>query len=124
VTVKGAGDLRERVTFQRRGELSDGFGNEVTGDWADQFTVAARVQARLGGEEVVASRLAGVQPLILTVRSSSQTRQVTSGWRAYDARAGINADGEPKRLFNIRSSANVDERNAFIDFLVSEGQPG
>jgi head-tail adaptor len=101
-------------------------------DWKPKLSVtigykagiAARVQARLGGEEVVASRLAGVQPLILTVRSSSQTRQVTSGWRAYDARAGINADGEPKRLFNIRSSANVDERNAFIDFLVSEGQPG
>jgi head-tail adaptor len=124
MTVKGAGDLRERVTFQRRGELSDGFGNEQAGAWMDQFTVAARVQPRLGGEEVIAARLAGTQPLIITVRSSSDTKQVTSAWRAYDARAGLTADGEPLRLFNIRSFANVDERGAYIDFLVQEGQPG
>lgn len=124
MTVDGAGQLRQRVTFQRRGEMSDGFGNEQVGAWTTQFSVAARLQPRLGGEEVVASRLAGVQPYILTVRSSLQTRSITTAWRAYDARAGFNSAGEPKRVFNIHSAANVDEVGAFIDFLVSEGRPG
>ena len=124
MTVSGAGQLNRRVTFQRRGEIDDGYGNSITGDWTDQFSVSARVQPKLGGEEVIASRLTGVQPLIVTVRSSMQTRLVTPAWRAFDARAGKGDDGEPKRLFNILSLANVDERGAYIDFLASEGQPG
>lgn len=124
MTSRGAGQLRERVTFQRRDRTPDGYGNEVAGGWTDQFTVYARLMPRLGGEEVIAARMTGVQPYILTVRSSSLTRGVSPDWRAYDARRGIGENGEPARLFEILSIANVDEKNAYIDFLVREGLPG
>lgn len=124
MTVRGAGELRGLVIFERRAETSDGAGNEISGDWTEQFSERARIQPRLGGEEVVAARLTGVQPYIVTVRSSQRTRQVTTAWRIVDARAGVDAAGEPRRILNIASLANVDERNAYIDFLVTEGRPG
>lgn len=124
MTARGAGALRERVIFQRRGETPDGSGNEITGEWTDQFEEAARLQPRLAGEAVIAARLTGVQPYILTVRSSRRTRDVTTAWRAYDARGGVDPNGDPRRSFAIQSIANVDEKNQYIDFLVAEGQPG
>lgn len=120
MTSKGAGQLRERVTFQRRGQVPDGHGNEQTGDWTDQFSVSARLTPRLGGEEVIAARMTGVQPYILTVRMSKAIRTVDSSWRAYDARKGMGDDGDPVRGFEILSLANVDEKGAYMDFLVKE----
>lgn len=120
MTIKGAGSLRERVTFQRRTEIPDGYGNPIAGEWTDQFSVSAGLTPRLGSEDVVASRMAGVQPYILRVRMSSQTRMVTPGWRAFDARKGMGDGGEPVRSFEILSAANVDEKGQYLDFLVKE----
>ncbi len=124
MTVNSAGDLRSKVAFQRRKELvtdqekSDRYGNAL-GEWETVIECRARLQPRLGSEEVVAARLQGKQPYILTVRSSKASREVTPAWRAYDARAGMKADGvTPKRLFDIKSVSNVDERDQFLDFLV------
>lgn len=120
MTSKGAGQLRERVTFQRMDETPDGHGNESSGTWTDQFTEAARLMPRLGGEEVIAARMSGVQPYILTVRSSQRTREVTPAWRAYDTRRGMGESGMPVRLFEILSIANIDEKRQYIDLLVRE----
>lgn len=124
MTSKGAGQLRERVTFQRRDETPDAYGNPIAGDWTDQFSEPARLTPRLGGEEVIAARMTGVQPYILTVRSSARTRGLTPAWRAYDARKGMGDTGEPVREFQILSIANVDEKGQYIDLLVREGAPG
>jgi head-tail adaptor len=123
MTANGAGQLREKVTFQRRDESPDGHGNEL-GGWTDQFSEPCRLTPRLGGEEVIAARMSGVQPYIMTVRSSRRTRSVSAGWRAFDTRKGTGENGEPERLFEILSIADVDEKNAYIDFLVREGVPG
>lgn len=109
----GAGQLRERVTFARRpSPSSDEYGNPVTADFADQFTVAARVRYLVGGEAVQASRLEGRQPIVVSVRSSSLTRPVTADWRARNTRTG--------EIWNIRS-VTPSENRAWIDFLCEAG---
>lgn len=120
MTRRGGGQLRERVTFQRRAQVPDGHGNEEAGDWTDQFSVSARLTPRLGGEDVIAARMTGVQPYILTVRVSGAVRTVDSSWRAYDARKGMGEQGDPVRSFEILSAANIDEKGAYMDFLVKE----
>jgi len=107
------------VTFQRRVEFDDGFGG-TRGEWQDQFTVPARLKARLGTESVIAARLQGTQPYTMVIRSSQQSRAITPAWRVYDARAGIGSEGVPSRLFDIKAVSNVDERNKYLDLLVVE----
>lgn len=89
-----AGSLRDRVIFQKRGLVDDGYGNEVSGDWEDQFTVAAIIAPALGREEVLAQRLQGVRPVEITVRWSSQTVRIAPEWRAVNAR-------QPEEIYNI-----------------------
>lgn len=119
----GAGSLNCLVTFQRRVSQDDGYGNPISGPWQDEFTEPARLEPRLGNETVIAARLQGTQPYTMVVRNSERTRQITPAWRAYDARAGLGADGNPKRTFNIKTVANVDERNAYLDLLVVQDEP-
>jgi len=104
----GAGDLRERVTFQQRGTASDGAGGTVT-TFTDQFTVSAQFVHLRGGESVMAARLEGVHTQVIRVRRSSDTRKAGHDWRIVDARAGTE--------FNIRDITPTDDR-AFLDFLV------
>lgn len=110
-----AGDLRERVTFQKRESISgddspqgDDYGNTL-GDFEDQFTVAADVTPRLGGEQILQSRRAGVNLVDIIVRYSSNTEQITPAWRCYDARTN--------RLYNILSDINPDKRRRYIELL-------
>jgi hypothetical protein len=42
--MPSSGQLRDRVTFQRRGTIDDGYGNEVSGPWTDVFSVAANIR--------------------------------------------------------------------------------
>ena len=112
--LPSAGRLREKVWLQVRDKVNDGYGNVESGDWETQFTAAARLTPLRGSEAVMASRLSGVQPYILGIRSGRQAREVTTAWRAVDAR-------NPKRIFNIRSVANYDEKNAWLDLMVDDG---
>lgn len=112
--MAGAGDLRERLSFERREAVDDGYGNPVSGDFVSVFVCAARIQPLKGGEGVQAARLAGTQPVVLFIRSSLQSRQVTTAWRAVDTRRGT--------VFNITSLANMDEKNAMIEILATSGE--
>ncbi|MBX5285178.1 head-tail adaptor protein [Rhizobium sp. NLR10a] len=112
--IKGAGRLRERLHFQRRQLVDDGFGNEQAGDWIIVFTTAAELKPLKGSEPVIASRLSGVQPFVIQIRSCSEARGVTTAWRAVDAR-------NPSRIFNITSMANFDEKNAYLDLMAVQG---
>lgn len=120
----GAGSLSEKLTFQEREVETDDWGTEIGFQWVDKFTTAARMQPMRGSETVIASRLAGVQPYRVTIRSTAASREIKTGWRVYDARAGadgLDAEGRPTRIFNIRSVANVDERNQWLELLVDGG---
>lgn len=118
-----SGALNRLITFQEYTEGDDGHGGVVTG-YVDRFTEPARLQPRTGTESVQASRLAGIQPYSMTIRSSERTRAVTPAWRAYGARAGLDVNGNPVRSYNIKTVVNIDERNAWLELLVVEGQAG
>src|ERR1044072_5399402 len=108
-----AGDLRERVAFERRGLVDDGYGNEVSGEFAEVFRCAARIKPARGGESIQAARLAGRQPVVITVRCSSNTRTVTTDWRVKDVRSDT--------VYNIRSIVNPDEHRAYFDMECDAG---
>lgn len=112
--MAGAGDLRGRLSFQRRLATDDGYGNPVSGEWSEQFVCAARIQPLKGGEDVQAARLAGTQPVILAIRLSAAARLVTTAWRAVDTRRGT--------IYNLTSLANMDERGAMLEILAAAGK--
>ncbi|MGM5018722.1 head-tail adaptor protein [Tardiphaga sp. 367_B4_N1_1] len=111
-----AGQLSHRVSFQKRQDINpdapDDLGN-VQSVFVEQFVVAAKVQAKFGGEAVVAARLVGQQPVTIVVRQSSQTNQIQPDWRAVDARSGTE--------YAIRSIVDPDDGGAFWEILTQTG---
>lgn len=97
-----AGQLRDVLIFEARSQVSDEYGNEVTGPWTEQFRVAARVTASPGRETVTAQRLQGINPVDVWVRWSEQTKTIQTEWRAVDAR-------DPSRVFAILSVTDPEE---------------
>ena len=116
MTVRGAHMLRERVLCQSKEPATDEFGVPVPGggQFKTRFSVRAGLKPRNGGEVVLAGRLEGVQPYILTVRQDQYTRQITTSWRLVDA-------NDPKRIFAIRSLADPDNKRQWLELLVSTG---
>lgn len=120
-----AGELTELVAFEKREDLSgnsppgDGHGN-MEGDFAEVFQQAANFLFVRGQEQVLAQRLQGVQPLVMTIRSSVQARTVTPAWRARVARAGRQL---PLNTYiNIRSIApNREDPSGLLDLLCETG---
>lgn len=107
----GAGQLYERVAFEKKGTASDGAGGTTTA-WTEQFQCRAGYIHLRGGESVMAARLEGTHSIVVRVRASSNTRLVTTDWRVKDARTSV--------VFNIRDITPIDDR-AFLDFLVQSG---
>jgi head-tail adaptor len=110
-----AGKRRQLLSFQRRSELDDGYGNVQSGDFETVFDEAAELVPLKGSEPVIAARLTGVQPYILRIPSSTAARQVTTAWRAIDKR-------DPTRFFNITSISNQDQKNRTIDIMATHGE--
>ncbi|MBY3255577.1 head-tail adaptor protein [Rhizobium laguerreae] len=109
-----AGNLRSKLHFQKRGQSDDGYGGTVVGEYSTVFTDAAEIIPRMGTETVMASRLQGVQPFTIRVRSSTQTRELDATWRALDARTTT--------VYSIVSPpTNLDQKNAYIEMLATTG---
>ena len=109
----GAGRLDRRLSFERRTEVDDGYGNTVAGDWTPQFTTAANRKWLRGGEAVMAARLESRQPVILTIRNSVAARHVGSDWRAVDARSG--------EIYNIRENPKESDDRMYLEMLAESG---
>ncbi len=114
--MTGERRLRGSVHFQSREAVDDGAGNEVSGPWVTRFTVAASFKPMRGGEQVMAARLEGLQPYVVTVRESSATREATTDWRLVDARNAA-------RIFAITAISDPDQMGAWLDILATEGAP-
>jgi hypothetical protein len=109
-----AGKMRQVVNFQRRAELDDGYGNEVSGPFETVFTDAAEFIPLKGGESVLAARLTGIQPVVVRVRSSIAARAVGPSWQIVDARSGV--------VYAITAPPmNADQKNAYLDIMVTQG---
>lgn len=108
----GAGKLRELIAFERRDPVDDGAGNEISGPWIEQCRANAELLPLRGGEAVLASRLQGKQPYLITVRWSLASSEVTPDWRAVDARSGA--------IYAIQSAV-PRERRDYIDMICVAG---
>lgn len=102
-----------RLAFQQRAAGDDGFGGTVVGDFETVFEEYAELIMRMGTESVMASRLQGVQPLTIRVRSNPSTRAVDATWRAV-------ADGVVYAI--VSPPVNVSQKNNFIDMLATIGE--
>lgn len=112
-----SGSLRGRVHFQQRQLEPDPWGGDPReGDFATVFTCAAEFIAMRGSETVIASRLQGIQPYIVRVRQSADTRAVDETWRIVDAR-------DTSRVFAIKAPpTDPNQKRAWLDFLVEQGR--
>lgn len=110
----GAGQLRHKVKFQRRGPGSND-GGVVKYDW---LSFGSPRKCRLlpvqGRETVQADRLAGVSAWELTLRQDSTTRALTTDDRVLDARAA----GKP---FAIRSILDLEGRGRWLVLTLEAG---
>ena len=109
------GAMLDRYAFQREGEP---VGAADQGEFADVFSCAAQTVYLRGGEGVQAARLQGEQPVVITIRTCTQARQVDNTWRIVDAR-------DRSRVFNITGVEQNAVDRGFIDILAKRavGQP-
>jgi hypothetical protein len=105
------------LSFQKRGDADDGFGNILpgAGDFAEAFKAYADMSPmRVGSEAVIAARLAGTQPLNVRIIASEAARTMNSAWRAVDVR-------NPLRQFNITAIVDPTGENKYLDIAMTEG---
>lgn len=107
----GAGRLSERVSFARRVEREDEYGNTVA-EWQEQFQCAAAYKHLRGGEAVMAARLENRHPVIVRIRTSTAARSVTAEWKMTDMRTGVE--------YAIKDVTHGVER-MYIDLLCMSG---
>lgn len=101
------GKMRAKVRFERLQGGRDAAGAPIQ-TWVALTTVSARVRYMRGGESVIAQRITGIQPVVVTVRGSAATRQIKLEDRGLDERTG--------KVLHIESLA-PDETGAFIEIL-------
>jgi len=113
-----AGDLRRRITLQRRLVTRDTFGQQQT-SWIDWLAaVPADIQPLTGRELLAAQAVNSETTHEITVRYHPRLANPVevAGMRAvYAAGNGV------VRFFNLLAAMNVDERNRQIVIKASEG---
>src|SRR5262245_48917669 len=101
-----AGDLRSNIGFYKRpvppvSGAEYGVPEGPRFPALPEFICSANIRPRLGGEQVLADRLAGTNAVNITVRQFSRTRRVDVSWCIKDQRTGT--------LYNIRSIIDPNE---------------
>lgn len=107
---RGSGQLIDKITFSTITEVPDphgGFELVLT-----DFTVRANIRYLRGGETVQAARLTGKQPVVVTVRRSSQTAVLTTDSQMKDARTGTE--------YQIRAIVPTEDRQ-FMEITAESG---
>lgn len=106
-----ASRLVEAVAFDTPTATSDGYGGSVEG-WTEALATRAHFRFLRGGEAVQASRLAGRQPVVVTIRRHAGSEAITTAWRMRDTRAGV--------AYNIRAIVPTDDR-MFLELTCESG---
>ena len=107
----GAGLLEQKVAFDKRAMVDDGYGNEVSGDWVEQFQARAQFMFMRGSEQVMAARLDSREPMLVRIRMSAAAREIGNDWQMRDMHGG----GKP---YNVRD-ITWDNNRAVVDILVA-----
>lgn len=111
--MPGAGQLRDRVRFERSGDIPDGGGGTVEG-WESiegLANVRGAFMPERSRERLEAGRLESAVAGTLKVRSSNASREVTAADRAI-------INGQP---YAIRSVTNPDRHNKYLEMSVERG---
>jgi head-tail adaptor len=112
--VMGAGARSVRVAFDAPVSVPNGMGGTIS-DWADVPVVRwAHVRYLLGGETVLAARLEGVQPAVVTVISDTDTRAITPEWRMRRV-----ADDAPAAVRAVKPTQDRGELEITVEFGVA-----
>jgi head-tail adaptor len=117
--VTHAGQFKRRITF--RAQAVDPTTQENAG-YADVATRDARVEPLRGQESVQAARMAGKQPVRITVRRENALEGVDNSWQAKDARTA--ADSPPVTIAWDILSAQVTEDNRWIEIEAVQRKGG
>lgn len=88
------------------------YGN-TEAEFQEVFRCRALFRFLRGGENVIAARLEGRQPVIAQVRATSQTRQVDPDWRMRDIDTGD--------VYAVRAVSEADGDRRFLDVLAEKG---
>jgi SPP1 family predicted phage head-tail adaptor len=104
------GTMRDRAAFSRLTGSEDDYGNAVEA-WADLFTVWADVRETLGKEKVAAGAIEAANTATVRIRSSTQSRGITTADRVTFRGA----------LWNIRSIIAVSNNGAMLELLCEKG---
>lgn len=104
--IMDAGRLDQRVTFQQAVMIRDPDGMLIQG-WEDRFIRWCNVRYLRGSEAVMQARLVSRAPVILTVRTSTESRTVTSEWRAVIGAV----------IFDLKEDPRSSEDGAFLEML-------
>lgn len=107
----GAGKLRDLVAFEESGEVATDGGITI-GAWTERFQRRVSIESMRGNEVIDAQRLQGVNPLMITVRASADTRSITSAWRIRHVLTGV--------YYNIRSVVPKPDRE-WIELVCQVG---
>lgn len=91
----------ESLAFDQPTTSIDVYGGVEDG-WTEVFTTRGHFRYLRGGETVQAGRLEGKQPVVVTIPTSSNARNVTPGWRMRDTQRSVN--------YNVRSVIVSDDR--------------
>lgn len=108
-----AGKLSARVAFDAPQVLQNGQGGTYQG-WAEQHTCWANLRFLRGSETALQGRLAGRQPVVVTIRSCAAAQAITAEWRMRDARTGA--------VYNLRSIVPTDDR-MYLELTAESGVP-
>lgn len=110
INKSSAGSLHAKVTFCTITDQPDGHGGFEP--LPTSFTVRANIRYLRGGETVQAARLTGKQPVVVTVRRSSQTAALTTDDAMKDARTGTE--------YQIRAIVGTEDRQ-FMEITAESG---
>lgn len=108
--MTGVEDLTKRAAFQRPMKSRDADGNPIT-SYPTVFEAWVNLKPLRGGESVMAARMQSRAPAIVTFRSSSQTREVTSEWRVVIS----------GRIYAAKEDPRETQDRAYLEMLIEGG---
>lgn len=109
--MTSAAKLDRLVAFDAPTIAPNGQGGSISG-WVERMQVWAGFRFLRGGEVVQSARLEGRQPVVVTVRSGTQTNSITPEWRMRDLRDGT--------IYAIRTCPAAG-RERFIELTCESG---
>ena len=111
----GSGSRRNRVSFQRRGRIDDGYGNEQVGEWGTYLTCWAACKPTFGREQVEAGRLESSSAGTVTVLKSAISASIIANDRIV-----FEAGPYAGKTANIRSVIFTND-NREVELTIEEG---